>query len=340
MRAPAFWWRERPGLAAFLLSPVGAVWGALTSARMARSGTGVGVPVICVGNPVAGGAGKTPTAMALAVLMTGMKVRPAIVSRGYGGSLQGPVRVDPYAHGAEAIGDEPLLLARQAATYVAHDRVAGARMAVADGATAVVLDDGFQNPALTKDLSLLVVDGAVGVGNGLCLPAGPLRAPMDDQLRRSDGLIIIGTGAAGDVIAATARAAGKPVFLARLAPDREIAARLNGRRVIGFAGIGRPAKFAATLREVGAEIAAFHALGDHAVPSPSKARAILSQAEQEGALVVATEKDVVKLSTQGELGALKAATIALPVTLQFEDEARIRDLLGRAIVSVGSDPVQ
>jgi tetraacyldisaccharide 4'-kinase len=336
MRAPAFWWRERPSLAAFLLSPLGLAYGAVTARRMAGGGVGVGAPVICVGNPVAGGAGKTPTALVLARFLTDLGARPAFVSRGYGGATHGPLLVDPQRHDAATVGDEPLLLARQAATYVARNRVAGAQMAVAHGADVIVLDDGFQNPALTKVLSVLVVDGAAGTGNGLCLPAGPLRAPLSDHLRQTDTLVIIGDGAAGHAVASAARSQSVPTFTARLVADASVAALLKGRRVVGFAGIGRPGKFAATLREVGADLVALHALADHAAPTAREAQAIVAQARSQDALVVATEKDVVKLSGRPNLGELAAMTTALPVRLVFDNPQGLQAVLKSALVSAAS----
>ena len=178
MIAPRFWARERPGLAARALAPLGALYGLATARRMARPGTRVDAPVICVGNYVVGGAGKTPTAIAVARLLQSAGERVAFLSRGYGGAPRAaPTRVDPQLHGALAVGDEPLLLARVAPCWVGADRVAAAREAIADGASALVLDDGLQNPALAKDYAIAVIDGEAGFGNGLCFPAGPLRAP-------------------------------------------------------------------------------------------------------------------------------------------------------------------
>ena len=181
MRAPDFWWRRERSAAARLLSPLGALSGALTLARMRRKGVSPGVPVICVGNPTVGGAGKTPTVIHLARLLAAQGRHPAILTRGYGGSERGPLQVDASLHPASRIGDEPLLLARAAPTWVARDRIAGAGAAMGEGADILIMDDGFQNPSLAKTLSILVVDGGVGVGNGLSIPAGPLRAPLGPQ---------------------------------------------------------------------------------------------------------------------------------------------------------------
>src|SRR4051794_24351770 len=196
MREPSFWWRAG-GLMSGLLSPLAAIYGAVAASRLARPGRTAGIPVVCVGNLTLGGAGKTPAAIAAARMLDAAGRRPFVLSRGYGGALAGPVQVDPARHRAAEIGDEPLLLARFAPTIVSRDRAAGADMARAAGAGSIVMDDGFQSPGLHKDRSILVVDGRRGIGNGWVFPAGPLRAPLDSQLRRAQALLVIGSGQAG-----------------------------------------------------------------------------------------------------------------------------------------------
>ena len=219
MREPAFWYRP-PSWMSHLLAPVGAIYGAVTARRMMRDGVSAGVPVLCVGNYHVGGAGKTPATLALVTLLRDMAEQPFVVSRGYGGSQQGPVRVDPAAHTAADVGDEPLMMASNVSVIVSRDRVAGAALARALGASVILLDDGFQNPALAKDTSLIVIDASRGIGNGCVFPAGPLRAPLEPQIARTDALIVIGTGnAVSDIAAAVAKRAA-PVLRARLAPDQ------------------------------------------------------------------------------------------------------------------------
>ncbi|MEZ0214502.1 MAG: tetraacyldisaccharide 4'-kinase, partial [Xanthobacteraceae bacterium] len=204
MRAPGFWWQTERGLKARLLAPLGTLAGAVAAARLGRPGAEAVLPVLCVGNPTVGGSGKTPTALYLAERLAADGHRVAFLTRGYGGRLSGPLAVDPARHGADEVGDEALLLARAAPTFLARDRAAGARAAAATDASLIIMDDGFQNPSLAKSLSLLVIDAAVGVGNGLCLPAGPLRAPLGPQLARAGAVLLVGEGAPGDAVARAA----------------------------------------------------------------------------------------------------------------------------------------
>ena len=240
MREPAFWWRK-PGLLSALLAPVAAGYGAIAARRMAQQGVRASVPVLCVGNFTLGGAGKTPTAIAIAKILQQAGERPFCLSRGYGGSLAGPKIVDAQSDVASAVGDEALLLAHAAPAIVARDRVAGAAAARAAGASVIVMDDGLQNASLVKDFTLAVVDGRRGTGNGKVFPAGPLRAPINAQWARTDALLVVGviSGAAEAVAAAKAR--GLPVLHARLAARcrrrhrvrRQAGARLRRHRRSG-----------------------------------------------------------------------------------------------------------
>jgi len=321
MHAPDFWWRRERSMAATMLSPLGALVGAATLLRMRQIGTEPGIPVICIGNPTVGGAGKTPAAIYLAKRLIGQGHRPAILTRGYGGSERGPLLVQPARHSPVEVGDEPLLLARAAPTYVARDRMAGAIMAAATGADVLLMDDGFQNPALHKALSILVIDGGVGVGNGLCLPAGPLRAPLIPQFERAQAVLIVGEGAPGERVANAAYGAGLIVLRGRLAPDAQTVARLFGRRVLAYAGIGRPAKFFDMLRGLGVQPVEARAFPDHHVFTVSDAVDLQMSAQAQGLMLVTTEKDAARLAGSEAGQALLEASEVLPVRMALEPQS-------------------
>jgi tetraacyldisaccharide 4'-kinase len=293
---------------------------------MRGRGERAGAPTICVGNFVAGGAGKTPAALALARMLIGDGRRVAFLSRGYGGAERvEPLLVDAGAHTPAMVGDEPLLLAKLAQCWVGTDRVRSARSAVAAGANALILDDGLQNPGLIKDLSFAVVDGETGFGNGLCVPAGPLRAPVSVQLPFVRALIVLGGGdAAASRIAALAP--GKPLIRASLEPDALAAAPLIGREVVAFAGIARPEKFYATLRRVGAQIVATRDFADHHAYTQREVEALIEEAGRRGALLTTTEKDLVRLTARHA-----RAVVTLPVTLRFEEPGSVRRLLRQVL---------
>ena len=330
MRPPEFWSRDGAAAAA-LLAPAGALYGAAVSWRADRRPTWrAPVPVICVGNIVVGGAGKTPTAIAVGRRLASWGLEVAFLSRGYGGHLAGPVRVDLRKHGPAEVGDEPLLLAEAATAWVARERVDGARAAIADGADVIVMDDGLQNPALAKDASLVVVDGGYGFGNGRILPAGPLREPIDSGLRRATAAIVVGDDQRG-----VARLVGGrlPTLGARLRPT-PAAAEIQGRRVVAFAGIGRPAKFFATLAELGAEIMAREEFADHHVYTPDEAMRLVDSALKADAVAVTTAKDHVRLPD----GA-RAMIVRIDVELEFDDERALDALLRPALsrAAAGTD---
>jgi tetraacyldisaccharide 4'-kinase len=292
MRPPRFWAAGPDHPAARCLAPLAAAYGALTARRMDRPGARAGCPVLCLGNFTLGGAGKTPAAIAVAALLTELGRKPAFLSRGYGGRLAGPVRVDPDGHAAADVGDEPLLLARHAPTIVARDRPAGAALCRSLGADVIVMDDGLQNPTLAKDLAWAVVDGGAGIGNGRPFPAGPLRAPLARQWPHIAGLILVGDGAPGAWVAEIAERRGMPVHPAQLIPE---GAGFAGRRCLAFAGIGRPEKFFATLRGTGAVIAAERPFPDHHPYRDADLAALAAEAARLGADLVTTEKDAVRL---------------------------------------------
>ena len=327
-RAPAFW--SRPdSLRAALLAPIGALIGRVTLRRMAQQGVAVGVPVICVGNPTVGGAGKTPTSLMILGRLAATGARPFALLRGHGGRLAGPVRVDPALHDAASVGDEALLLAEQAPTIVARDRIAGARMAVIAGATHIIMDDGFQNPSLVKHASLLVIDGDFGVGNGRVLPAGPLRAPLVPQIERADGVLVVGSGLAGEAVGARGRAAGKVVLHGRIVPDAATITSLQGHRVLAFAGIGRPEKLAETLAGAGIEVVRLHAFPDHHPYTLSDISGLIAEADAGDLNLVTTTKDMARLGGP-DFATLAARITPLPVRMAVTEPAALDGLLALA----------
>ncbi len=314
MQAPEFWQDRR--LVARLLAPAGWVFAAGGWLRQLRARpVVVPVPVLCVGNLVAGGAGKTPTVLALAEILQAR--RPHILTRGYRGRLAGPVQVDAFRHTIADVGDEPLLLTRRWPTWVSRDRVAGAQAAAAAGAGVILMDDGFQNPALAKTLSVLVVDAAQGIGNGYCIPAGPLREPVSRGLRRADAVVLIGGGELPFVWRG-------PVFRAAVAPYDD-AGQWRGRRVVAFAGIGRPGKFFATLDALGADVYARHAFADHHVYTGQEIER-MTRDLPDGASLVTTEKDHVRLPQEWQ-----GRVAALPVRLQFAEAERVSGWLSQRL---------
>jgi len=297
-------------LRARLLWPLSLIWRGVTAYRLRHGAFArVGVPVICVGNLSVGGTGKTPVVSALLQRLRGRGLEVAALSRGYGGALPGPVQVDPARHAAGEVGDEPLLLTGFGPAWIARDRLAGARAMAAAGVQGIVLDDGFQNPALAKDLSILVVDAATGFGNGRILPAGPLREAPASGLARADLVILMGDGPMPEPVAAS----GLPVLRAALAP---LATGMPwaGLRCLAFAGIGRPEKFFASLRSLGADLRATRAFPDHATYSDTILQRLSREAQALGAQLVTTEKDAVRLPE-----AFRPRVLTLPVRLELED---------------------
>jgi tetraacyldisaccharide 4'-kinase len=330
MREPAFWHRPSSFLSRLLL-PLGALYGAVAARRLQREGFDAGIPVLCVGNYHVGGAGKTPTVLALTSVLRDLGETPIVLSRGYGGRLHGPVSVDPERHTAADIGDEPLMLARTVAVVVARDRIAGVALARSQGATVILMDDGFQNPAIAKDASLIVIDGDRGLGNGRVFPAGPLRAPLAPQLARTDALIVIGDGAAAGPVADAIAAQGRLVLSAHLKANEASVAALRGKRVLAFAGIGDPIRFFRTLRANGLEVVRERAFADHHPFTPSEIEALLAEASRDALTLVTTEKDLARLRTSE--GALQGAKDIVPfaVTLAFDDAARLRKFVAERL---------
>src|SRR5215475_3403025 len=262
MREPDFWYRPA-SWKSHMLKPLAALYGAVAAHRLKRKGLAAGIPVLCVGNYHGGGAGKTPTVLALASLLRELGETPVVLSRGYGGKLRGPVRVDGARHSAADVGDEPLMLSQSVPVVVSRDRADGVALAKSLAATVILMDDGFQNPAVAKDASLIVIDSVRGIGNASVMPAGPLRAPLATQIARTDALVVIGEGSAADGVAGVVAAQGKPVLSAHFKPDESSLAALRGKRALAFAGIGDPARFFATLRTSGVGVARTRSFPDH-----------------------------------------------------------------------------
>jgi tetraacyldisaccharide 4'-kinase len=301
-----------------LLMPLGAVYGAIAGHRLRRKGLEAGIPVLCVGNYHLGGAGKTPMVLALVKVLRDLGETPVVLSRGYGGKLRGPVLVDPDRHAAIDVGDEPLMLARSVPVAVARERIDGVALARSQGATVIVMDDGFQNPAIAKDASLIVIDAQRGLGNACVFPAGPLRAPLKQQIARTDALIVVGDGSAAKSVAAAVASQGKPVVSARIKADPALVASLQGKRVLAFAGIGDPSRFFRTLRANGINIVVERRFADHHPYSRQEVDGLIADAKCGALTMLTTEKDLARLRGRKDLGEGVDEIIALPVTLEAE----------------------
>lgn len=317
MHAPEFWYRPA-GALANALTPLGWLYDRVGSWRAQLPGWRAPVPVICCGNLTVGGTGKTPLALEIARQLGGRFRQVTFLTRGYGGALSGPVTVDPATHSAKEVGDEPLLLAAAARTVVSRDRKAGARHAIQAGADAIIMDDGLQNPSLVKDLCLVAIDGARGFGNGRVMPAGPLREGLERGLARAHGFVMVDADAHGLAAKLEQHA---PVLQATLAPELSMRA-LAGRRVVAFAGIGRPEKFFASLRAAGAELIETREFADHHEFSAPEIASLVERAISLGATPVTTAKDHVRLPHDARQAVTRA-----DVSLKFADAAAIAALL-------------
>ncbi len=318
VRAPEFW--RRGGILGLALAPAGWCYGLCARVLFAAAHpVRAAVPVLCVGNFVIGGAGKTPVALSIGrrLIDRGRKVH--FLSRGYGGRAAGPLRVDPQNHTAADVGDEALLLAAHAPAWVSRDRVAGVRAAatVPGDAEVILMDDGFQNASVSKDLSLLVVDGEYGFGNGRVIPAGPLRETVSSALSRADVIVLIGEDIAGIENHPAVKASRLPVLKAHTRPGPE-AESLKGQPVVAFAGIANPEKFFRTLEEAGSEIKVRHAFPDHHPFGEGDIQRLKSEAAGLNAKLVTTEKDAMRLSP-----AALSGIVVLTISLQWEDEAAL-----------------
>jgi tetraacyldisaccharide 4'-kinase len=342
--APAFWHHPRAGLAANLLRPVAALYGAITARKLSTAAPYRSrLPVVCVGNLTAGGTGKTPLALHLAARLLREGERPAFLTRGYGGRRAGPHRVDPGRDRARDVGDEALMLAQQAPTFVARDRIAGARAIEAGEASLIIMDDGLQNPKLLKDLRLAVIDAERGLGNGLAMPSGPLRAPLAAQLPLIDALVL-SHGSADDDKTRRARDGVRasietwwsgPIIDVSTRPEPG-AVTIRGRRVVAFAGIGRPEKFFATVESLGGVLVERIGFPDHYAFKTRDAEHLLHLAGTYEAELLTTAKDWVRLEPgEGPLGRLKATAQVLPIGLDLapDDAGRLAALVGLALRS-------
>jgi tetraacyldisaccharide 4'-kinase len=326
MRSPAFWTirhgRDAAPMLRLLLMPLGWLYGASVSRRLAKTKPlRLPIPVISLGNISVGGTGKTPLARLIRKELSVMLGGPvAIVSRGYGGSLEGPVFVDSSTHTASEVGDEPLMLAAEGPVIVARDRKLGGAFAVERGMKAIVLDDAHQNPALAKDLSIVVVDGETGFGNGYLVPAGPLREPTQKGLARAD--LVITMGALSEEAHDDLSPFHGVILAADLVPDQ---VDIPGK-VIGFCGIGRPEKFDATLRSLGLDVVDMYPFPDHHLYRTQDLAKLFKIAVDAQATLVTTQKDFVRLPTKFAQGVR-----VIPVTARLHDHAALRGRLALAL---------
>ncbi len=329
LRPPRFW-SSRASPVAQALRPLGWAYGRFVATRMgARASTRARVCVVCVGNFVTGGAGKTPMAIALANMAQDLGLRPVFLTRGYGANLKGPVWVDRITHTADDAGDEALLLARTAPVIVARHRAEGAALVNPDRYDLIIMDDGLQNPSLAKTLTLAVVDSAYGIGNGFCLPAGPLRAPLSKQMPYVD-LVVGINGPPGRSVELAAHQHHIPVIGATMVQD--IPTNLLDSPAIAFAGIGRPRKFFDQLTQNGLDLVRTFAFADHHIFSHADARTLLDAAAAHCAKLVTTQKDAMRLihHSNGALGELARAAHGIPVSLNFATPAILLERLTKA----------
>ncbi|MBX9456475.1 MAG: tetraacyldisaccharide 4'-kinase [Rhizobium sp.] len=331
--APPFWWKKGDPRA-WLLAPASLVYGYFASRRMKKARRAeVDIPVICVGNFTVGGAGKTPTVITLARAAAARGLKPGVLSRGYGGSMDRTTVVDADHHRARDVGDEPLLIAREALTVISRRRVDGARLLIEQGADLIIMDDGFQSAALKFDYALMVVDSVRGIGNGFLVPAGPVRAPTGLQLAYATALLKLGDGDAADPFIRIAARSGKPVYEGMVRPVGDAGA-ISSRRVLAFAGIADPRKFYRTVRELGAEIVVKRSFGDHQHLSDDEIEDILTTAEKKDLTIVTTAKDAVRLrGHHGRAEDLAARITVIEVEMAFDSPTVPRLIIDEALVN-------
>lgn len=327
--APPFWW-GKPDWRSCVLAPLSWVYGTVAGRRLLKTEPPkIATPVLCIGNFTVGGAGKTPTAIAFAKAAKERGFNPGIVSRGYGGDYKGLHIVDPSCDSARHVGDEPLLLARHAPVALCPDRLKSARELIRRGCDFIIMDDGFQSARLYPDFALLVVDSTRGIGNGKVIPAGPLRAPLIDQMRKTDALLRIGKGSEADYVVRQASRAGRPVYDAQLLPSS--LAEVSGKRWLAFAGIGNPSKFFASVRQAGGEVVEGQTFPDHYSYQPDDICKLIDAAEKLGSGLITTAKDHVRLATMRDVPDEFMRKLAvLDIDLEFERKDALRQILDKA----------
>lgn len=317
-----------------MLAPLAGLYGAAAGRNLSRGErTAFDLPVLCIGNFTAGGGGKTPTALALGQAALAAGRRPGFVSRGHGRRARRAMIVDPDRHGVREVGDEPLLLAKVAPTAVAANRAAALTLLSSEhDIDFVIMDDGFQSQRLKIDFALIALDARRGIGNGRVIPAGPLRAPLTDQIAHADALLVIGEGEAASRPLRMMARAGRPIFSARLVPkSRQI---LIGERLLAFAGIADPEKFYASLAELGAEVAETRDFPDHHGFTDSELYDLTETAAREGLILTTTTKDAVRLATGSEAAREFAGNCAvLDVALEFSSPAQAERIIRETLAA-------
>jgi tetraacyldisaccharide 4'-kinase len=329
--APPFWW-EKPDWRAYALWPASLAYGAIAARNMRRAPrTPVVVPVLCVGNFTVGGTGKTPTAIALAKAAKLRGLQPGFLSRGHGGSFSQPHVVNPEHDSAKLVGDEPLLLAQHAPVAVTPNRAAGAKLLIEQGCTFLIMDDGFQSARIGIDFALAVIDARQGAGNRFVIPAGPLRAPLLEQLRFADGLLCMGKGEAANEAVRIAARAGKPVFEA--ATKATNADRVKGKRYLAFAGIGHPDRFFDTAVASGAHLSLTRSFGDHHAYRPEELVELETTARKADLLLLTTAKDVARLHQAAVSEAFRARLRVLEIETVFEPASSADRIIGETLAA-------
>lgn len=328
--APPFWW-GKPDWRSFVLAPLSWVYGAVAGRRLLKAEPPkIAAPVVCIGNFTVGGAGKTPTAIAFAKAAKERGLHPGFVSRGYGGDYKGLHIVDPSCDSARHVGDEPLLLARHALVALCPDRLKSALELIQRGCNFIIMDDGFQSARLHTDFALLVVDSTRGIGNGKVIPAGPLRAPLTDQMRKTDAVLRIGKGSDADFVVRQASRAGRAIYDAQLHPSSS--AKVAGNRWLAFAGIGNPSKFFASVQQAGGDVVRSQTFPDHYSYQPDDIRRLTETAEKLGIGLITTTKDHVRLVTMRDVpGEFIRKLAVLDVDLQFERTDALCQILDKTV---------